>query len=221
VKACSFAEAAALTYFGAKVLHPKAIHPAARRRIPVHIYNSKAPEATGTAINESAPPCTNAIKSIAYKRPVTVLHATIETISEEEQTFLPEDSLKTIINTMIKQRITPLITAVSGLNVAVVADSASLDETTERDLLAEIASFTSASFTHNRAIISLVGTELRQDALLTSRVFQALEDVSVDAILHGSSAIMLNLIVPADEVEHSIARLHEVFFKTLDENLFE
>ena len=221
VKACSFAEAAALTYFGAKVLHPKAIHPAARRRIPVHIYNSKAPEATGTAINESAPPCANAIKSIAYKRPVTVLHATIETISEEEQTFLPEDSLKTIINTMIKQRVTPLITAVSGLNVAVVADSASLDETTERDLLAEIGSFTSASFTHDRAIISLVGTELRQDALLTSRVFQALEDVPVDAILHGSSAIMLNLIVPADEVEHSIARLHEVFFKTLDGNLFE
>ncbi len=220
VKACSFAEAAALTYFGAKVLHPKAIHPAARRRIPVHIYNSKAPEATGTAINETAPPCKNAIKSIAYKRPVTLINATIETISEEEQSFLPEDSLKTIINTMIKRRVTPLITAVSGLNVAVVADSTALDEATERDLLAEISPFTSATVSHEKAIVSLVGTELRQDTTFTSRVFQALKDVPVDAILHGSSAIMLNLIVPASDVEKCIARLHEVFFSTLDENLF-
>src|SRR5262249_13341006 len=51
VKACTFAEAADLTYFGAKVLHPKAIHPAARQNIPVHIYNSKKPEAAGTAIS--------------------------------------------------------------------------------------------------------------------------------------------------------------------------
>src|SRR5437762_1986050 len=39
VKLCSFAEAAELTHFGAKVLHPKAIQPAARKNIPVHIYN--------------------------------------------------------------------------------------------------------------------------------------------------------------------------------------
>ena len=54
VKLCTFTEAAELTYFGAKVLHPKAIHPAARKNIPVHIYNSKRPAATGTAISADA-----------------------------------------------------------------------------------------------------------------------------------------------------------------------
>ena len=67
VKLCSFAEAADLTFFGAKVLHPKAIHPAARKNIPVHIYNSKQPEASGTAITADTPRCANLIKSIAYK----------------------------------------------------------------------------------------------------------------------------------------------------------
>lgn len=221
VKACSFAEAAALTYFGAKVLHPKAIYPAARKGIAVHIYNSKAPEATGTAINDSPPPCQNAVKSITYKRPVTMLSATIETISEEEQVFLPEDSLKTIINTMIKRRVTPLLTAVSGLNTVFAIDAALLDEATERDLLADISKFTTASLRRDRAIVSLVGAGIKENPEITSRVFAALDRVAIEAALHGSSPLMMNLVVAADAVEVVIERLHEVFFDQLDDTVFE
>src|SRR5206468_1876892 len=39
----SYAEAAELAYFGAKVLHPKTIQPAMDRDIPVRICNSHAP----------------------------------------------------------------------------------------------------------------------------------------------------------------------------------
>ena len=46
----SFAEAAELAYFGAKVLHPKTIHPALARAIPVRILNSRRPEGPGTRI---------------------------------------------------------------------------------------------------------------------------------------------------------------------------
>ena len=221
VKTCSFNEAATLTYFGAKVLHPKAIHPAARKNIPVHIYNSKAPDATGTAITEKAPRCANAIKSITYKRPVTIVNATIEPISEEERIILPEDCLKAVINEMIKRRIVPLITAVSGLNMAFAIDTTVMNEMTERDLLAEISRFTIANLEHDKAIVSLVGAELREDATLTSRAFKALEDIDVNAILHGSSPIMMNIVVAASDVENVITKLHEVFFSQLDANVFE
>jgi hypothetical protein len=46
----SFAEAAELAYFGAKVLHPKTIHPAVRRAIPVRVKNTFEPEHPGTVI---------------------------------------------------------------------------------------------------------------------------------------------------------------------------
>ena len=39
----SFAEAAELAYFGAKVLHPSTILPAVERNIPVRILNSWKP----------------------------------------------------------------------------------------------------------------------------------------------------------------------------------
>ena len=52
----SFAEAAELAYFGAKVLHPKTIQPAAARNIPVRILNTFRPEAPGTMIADGAAP---------------------------------------------------------------------------------------------------------------------------------------------------------------------
>ena len=60
VKACSFAEAAELAYFGAKVLHPATVLPAIEKNIPVRILNSRRPEVEGTLIIAEAPPSTHA-----------------------------------------------------------------------------------------------------------------------------------------------------------------
>src|SRR5581483_11573959 len=72
----SFAEAAELAYFGAKVLHPSTILPAVERNIPVRILNSRRPEGTGTMITEQpatdAPPLTG----LACKKDVTVVDIT-------------------------------------------------------------------------------------------------------------------------------------------------
>src|SRR5260370_1235064 len=46
----SYQEAAELAYFGAKVLHPKTIHPAMDRKIPLRVWNSRAPDEAGTLI---------------------------------------------------------------------------------------------------------------------------------------------------------------------------
>ena len=56
-EACSFAEAAELAYFGAKVLHPATVLPAIEKNIPVRILNSRRPEVEGTLIVAEAPPC--------------------------------------------------------------------------------------------------------------------------------------------------------------------
>ena len=55
VKQCSFAEAAELAYFGAKVLHPATVLPAIEKNIPVRILNSRRPQVEGTLITAEAP----------------------------------------------------------------------------------------------------------------------------------------------------------------------
>jgi aspartate kinase len=47
----SYKEAAEMSYFGAKVLHPKTIMPAADEKIPIWIKNSFAPDVSGTLIS--------------------------------------------------------------------------------------------------------------------------------------------------------------------------
>ena len=48
----SYAEAAELAYFGARVLHPKTIQPAVERGIPVRVCNSRFPTEPGTLIDD-------------------------------------------------------------------------------------------------------------------------------------------------------------------------
>src|SRR5207248_8213846 len=50
----SYAEAAELAYFGAKVLHPRTIQPAMDAGIPVRICNSHAPDDPGTLVTAEA-----------------------------------------------------------------------------------------------------------------------------------------------------------------------
>ncbi len=220
VKLCSFAEAGDLTFFGAKVLHPKAIHPAARKNIPVHIYNSKQPTAPGTAITEDTPECTNLIKSIAYKRPVTIINATAASSADGSRFVSADDLLRVFVNTLAKRRIQALITSVSASNVVFALDSRELRHG-GRDLIEAVSDFGSATAEAGRAIISLVGEGVRSEPSLVGRAFKAIEDTEVGLILHGSSPITMSFVVAESEVEKVIARLHDLFFSQLDTRVFQ
>ena len=61
----SYSEAAELSYFGAKVLHPKTVLPAIEGGIPVRILNSFNPRHPGTLLTEKAVDDGTAVKGIA------------------------------------------------------------------------------------------------------------------------------------------------------------
>src|SRR5437667_423298 len=73
IPSLSYAEAAELAYFGAKVLHPKTIQPAKERGIPVRICNSRAPDDAGTLVSGAADVWPGTVKSIAHKSGITVV----------------------------------------------------------------------------------------------------------------------------------------------------
>jgi aspartate kinase len=224
VKMCTFGEAAELTYFGAKVLHPKAIHPAARQGIPVHIYNSKRPDATGTEITAHVPASANVIKSIAYKRPVTIVKATAgagwaENVASRGMLGVGDGPVRPALEALAARRLSPLITAVSGPSVALAIDSTALDG--RPDLIEELSALGEASAEGGKAIVSLVGEDLRSRPDTVARVSRAIEDVPLAVVIHGSSPITMNLVIAASDVEAVVARLHDAFFDQLDPVIFE
>ena len=60
----SYLEAADLAYFGAKVLHPKTLHPVMQSDIPVWIRNSFIPESLGTRITPLGVPTFGEVKAV-------------------------------------------------------------------------------------------------------------------------------------------------------------
>jgi aspartate kinase len=211
VKLCSFAEAADLTHFGAKVLHPKSIYPAARKNICVHIYNSRKPSATGTTITSSAPPCANPIKSIAYKRPVAIVKATAAAGS---------DMMGALQGVLAKRRIEPVLTSASASNVVVALDSRDLRHG-GRDLIEALSSYGAASVEPGWAVVSLVGAGLETDRSVTTRIFNAIRDVDLKLIVHGSSPLAVSIVVAEADVEQVVAKLHREFFEQIDPAIFE
>jgi aspartate kinase len=217
VKLCSFAEAADLTFFGAKVLHPKAIHPAARKNIPVRIYNSKRPDAPSTTIAAETPKCANLIKSIAYKRPVTIINASAASSSVESSA---DDLLRAFVDVLGQRRIQPLITSVSASSVVLALDSRDLRHG-GRDLIESVSDFGRATAESGRAIVSVVGDGVRNERSLVGRVFNAIDDTEIGLILHGSSPLTMSFVVSDADVESVIAKLHDVFFQRLDPQIFQ
>ncbi|HYV05440.1 MAG TPA: hypothetical protein VFB82_12680, partial [Blastocatellia bacterium] len=127
--------------------------------------------------------------------------------------------LKALLEELTRRRTRALFITVSGSYVVVALDSRDLKHG-GRDLVESISGQGSASVEPEKAIVSLVGEELRSDRSAVARAFKAIEETKLTAIVHGSSPITLSFAVDQDEVESIIARLHEVFFRELDKRVF-
>ena len=69
----SFDEAAELAYFGAKILHPQSIRPAAELGIPVKLLNTMDPTAKGTTISKDPGESKELVKAVAAKDGITAI----------------------------------------------------------------------------------------------------------------------------------------------------
>lgn len=211
VKKISFAEAAELTFFGAKVLHPSTIEPARQQNIPVHIYNSRYPDATGTIITEQAKRGKNIIKSIAYKRPITVIHITSDN-SIPSCTFL-----KSIFDILDRDHIASYVTTITEATIALAISATENFES----FINEMKRLGTVTIIRDKATVSLVGENLRRADDFISRVFEKLEGVTIDMISYGASSINITFVVSESLVSTVIARLHDNFFTEIDPEIFE
>src|SRR4029450_8496161 len=64
IEVLSYAEMSELAYFGAKVLHPRAVRPMVERGIPLRIRNTFNPAHAGTLVVHQVEPNGRAIKAV-------------------------------------------------------------------------------------------------------------------------------------------------------------
>jgi aspartate kinase len=210
VKSISFAEAAEMAYFGAKVLHPATVLPAFEKNIPVHILNSKRPEAEGTRITAEAAPCKNPVKSISCKRDITILNI------RSTRMLMAHGFLRRIFEIFDRYR-----TSVDMLSTSEVSVSLTLDNTENLPAICEeLRQFAEITVEGGQAIVCLVGENIRQTPGIAGRAFQVLSNKNILMISQGASLLNLGLVIADSDLTDAVSALHEEFFSELDPAVF-
>lgn len=211
VKTISFAEAAELAYFGAKVLHPATVIPAIERNIPVVIVNSRRPEVPGTRIVANAVPCRNTVKSIACKRAITIVNI------HSSRMFMAHGFLRRIFEIFDRFETPVDMLATSEVSVSLTIDHPERLE----EIRKKLSEFSEVSIEPNQAIVCLVGDNIRYTRGVASHVFHALGDINVRMISQGASVLNMGVVIAEEDLRSAVERLHAEFFSELDPEVFE
>jgi len=204
VETCSFAEAAELAYFGAKVLHPATVLPAIEKNIPVRILNSRRPEVEGTLIVAEAPPSLAPIRSIACKTNITLVNIV------STRMLMAHGFLRRIFEIFDRFE-----TPVDMLATSEVSVSLTIDNTTALAAIREeIEEFAEVSIEGSQAIVCLVGENIRKVPGTAARVFTALRDIDVRMVSQGASLLNISLVVGAGDLGRAVESLHREFFES-------
>ena len=202
----SFEEAAELAYFGAKVLHPKTLHPAIERDIPVRICNSRAQEGGSTLVVGESKKSPQTVKAIAHKTGVTTVQVT------STRMLGAYGFLRALFEVFAEHK-----TAVDVVTTSEVSVSLSLDETSALPAIVEkLEKLGSVTIEEGRAIICVVGEGLRSTPGIAARIFSTISDINVSLISQGASRINLTFAVEEARVRETVARLHKEFFESSD-----
>lgn len=203
----SFDEAAELSVFGAKVLHPATIKPAIRKSIKVYVGSSFYPDQPGTWIVKK-PKALPVIRAISLRRNQTLL--TVHSLDMLHR----HGFLAKLFDVLSKYKISVDLVTTSEVSVSLTldTDAQSSDKYKLSDeAIRELEEFCDVEIKENLALIALVGNNLHATAGLSGPVFGSLQEVNIRLICHGASSHNLCFLVDSKHAEHTIRKIHNTF----------
>lgn len=199
----SFREASELAYFGARVLHPDSILPAVERDIPIHIYNSRNVDSSGSLIRAEFPDNNHTVvKSIAYKEAINVLNLT------STRMFQAHDFLRKVFEVLDRHEMVADLVSTSEVSISIAFHR----QTGYHAVMDELSKFASVSLESSKAIVCLVGEKMRARKGLLGTIFQTLDQINVNMVAQGASEVNLSFVIDEKDIERTVKKLHQVFF---------
>jgi aspartate kinase len=211
VKTISFEEAAELAYFGAKVLHPATILPAVQKSIPVWVLNSRNPDNEGTRITAMSAKCSSPFKSIAAKKKLTIIDVVASRM------LMTHGYLKAVFDVFDKYKCAIDMVSTSEVSISVTVDS----NQQLPEICAELAKMADVKMEGHKALVCLVGEDIRGHNGIAGQVFSTISHVNVRMISQGASEINMSFMIDEEDVEEAVRSLHAHFFADPDETVFD
>lgn len=208
----SFGEALELSYFGAKMMHPRAMQPAAQRKIPVRIRNSSKPAVEGTLVSSEE---TNnegrVVKAVSIIRSVGIVTVSgtgmIGSPGAAAKVFMAlgssnvnvmmisQGSSEATISCVVARK--DVDNAVRALQLALLGQGYVDKVIAERDT----------------CIIAVVGSGMKGTPGVAARIFDAIarKKINVRMVAQGSSEYNVSFVVSEHEGPEAVRVIHSEF----------
>ena len=207
-----------LSYFGAKVLHPKTIVPIAQYHIPCLIKNTFNPSAPGSLVSSERQDDENQVKAISNLDDISMISVSGPGMKGMvgmasrifESISLAGVSISLITQSSSEYSISFCVPSGDYL-IAKNALEAEFDLELKNDLLEPL------EIRHQLAIISLIGDRMKAVQGVAAKFFQALSQarVNVVGIAQGSSERSISTVVDQHRCPRAIKACHQRFFNSM------
>ena len=207
-------EAAELAYYGAKVLHPRALIPVTGRRIPVYVRPFADPEAPGTEVSERELPGRNPVKGLTAAGGQALL-----TVTGNGMLGVPGIAARTF-DALHERRISVSLISQASSEHSICFSvpetlAAEARESLTREFRSEIGrgEIDGVEVSPGMATIAVVGLGMHGTPGVAAGVFSALAAgrINVVAIAQGSSELNISVVVSAAQAAEAQRRIHAAF----------
>jgi bifunctional aspartokinase / homoserine dehydrogenase 1 len=207
-------EAAELAYYGAKVLHPRALIPLQDRTTPIHIRTFTDPSARGTEISPR-----HTLREYPVKALSVVGEQTLVTVTGNGMLGVPGIAARTF-GALNDERVSvSLISqASSEHSICFTVPAASADRARRALIEAfrdEIAhrEIDGVELQAGVATIAIVGMGMSGTPGIAARVFESLAGgrINVIAIAQGSSELNISAVIASKDTTAALRRIHSAF----------
>jgi bifunctional aspartokinase / homoserine dehydrogenase 1 len=210
----SYQEAAEMSYFGAKVLHPQTIVPAVDEKIPILIKNTFAPDNPGTLITADSPSHKYNVKTVT-----SITGMTLVSVEGHGMVGVPGAAGRVFTTTARHHINVMMFSQGSSLqHISLVVKRADGDQTIralrrEFEMELERRRLDSVSSISEIAIIALVGEGIKGDPGVAARAFGTLGAAAIQILMiaQGSSELNLSIVVREKDSPRAVQLLHEAF----------
>ncbi|KTF11690.1 bifunctional aspartate kinase/homoserine dehydrogenase I [Pseudoalteromonas sp. H105] len=210
----SYKEAMELSYFGAKVLHPKTILPCAKAGVPCEIKNTHNPEAQGSLIsNESvSSEPVKALSSLQSLAMLTVSGPGMKgKVGMASKVFnaLAHDNVSIVLITQSSCEFSiSFCVHESDLALALEALQTAFELESQAGLIEPV------QVQRNLAIVTLVGDNMRAHKGLAAKFFASLAQAQVNivAIAQDSTESAISAVIDGELCNDAVKVCHENFF---------
>jgi aspartokinase/homoserine dehydrogenase 1 len=218
----SYQEAAEMSYFGGKVLHPKTIIPAVVRNIPIRIKNTFNPRAKGTLVTDRAG-TSPLVKTVTSVRQLALLN-----IQGNGMVVIPRATSR-LFEVLARENIDVMMISQSSSEYSIciviqTRDSSRAAKALQSEFQFELERnlMEKVEVTQGVAIVSIIGAGMRGTPGTSGKFFEALGKcrVNVLAIAQGSSERNISAAIWEKDVQNAVQTIHSAFGLTRDLHVF-